>query len=112
MVTNSIACSYGAVSLILVLANRGKKTGYLATTIMILDILILAVLASGIGAASAAGVLGYNGNKHVHWDKVCHIFGKFCHQVSGAVLVSLLGSLAYLLLLVLSTLDLQKKNNY
>ncbi|KAK1395133.1 hypothetical protein POM88_014189 [Heracleum sosnowskyi] len=110
VVTNSLACSYGAVSLILVLANRGKRTGVLATTIIILDILILALLASGIGAASAVGVIGYNGNKHVHWNKVCHIFGKFCHQVLGAVAVSLLGSLAHLFLLVLSALDLQKKN--
>lgn len=112
VVTNSIACSYGAISLIIVLANRGKRTGVLATTILILDILMLALLASGIGAASAVGVLGYNGNKHVHWEKVCHVFGKFCHQVSGAIVVSLLGSLAYLFLLVLAALDLHKKNSY
>ena len=111
VVTNAISCGYGALSLILAVANRGKRNG-LAVMIIVLDILVLAVLASGIGAASAVGILGYNGNKHVHWEKVCHVFGKFCHQVAAAIVVSLLGSLAFLFLLVLSALDLQKKNYY
>ncbi|KAL1832532.1 hypothetical protein DCAR_0102547 [Daucus carota subsp. sativus] len=111
VVTNAISCGYGALSLILAVANRGKRNG-LAVLIIVLDILVLAVLASGIGAASAVGILGYNGNKHVHWEKVCHVFGKFCHQVAAAIVVSLLGSLAFLFLLVLSALDLQKKNYY
>ncbi|CAI8610571.1 unnamed protein product [Vicia faba] len=47
------------------------------------------------------GLLGYNGNSHVRWNKVCDVFDKFCHQVAASIILSLLGSLAFLLLIVI-----------
>ncbi|KAA8548513.1 hypothetical protein F0562_000220 [Nyssa sinensis] len=108
VVTNAIACSYAALSLLLTFANRGGKKG-LAMMIIILDLVMVALLFSGNGAATAVGVLGYQGNSHVRWNKVCNVFGKFCNQVAAAVVVSLLGSIAFLWLVALAALNLQKK---
>ncbi|XP_059628079.1 CASP-like protein 1E1 [Cornus florida] len=107
-VTNAIACSYGALSLILTLAIMGKKKWFYLM-IVILDLVVLVLLFSSTGAATAIGLIGYRGNSHVRWSKVCDVFDKFCHQVAAAIAISLLGSLAYLLLVVLAILKLHKK---
>lgn len=105
---NAIACSYAAISLILTLANRGGKKG-LTLMIIILDLVVVALLFAGTGAAAAVGLLGVQGNSHVQWNKVCNVFDKFCHQVAAAIIISFLGSLVFLLLVVLAALNLHKK---
>ncbi|KAK1390498.1 hypothetical protein POM88_018680 [Heracleum sosnowskyi] len=102
VVANALACSYGAVSLILKLANRGSNKSCLTKFTTIFDIIMLAVLASANGAAGAVGVLGLEGNDHVHWNKVCNIFGKFCNLVLVSLGFSLLGSLAFVFLVMLA----------
>ncbi|XP_057475402.1 CASP-like protein 1E1 [Actinidia eriantha] len=108
VVTNTIACTYAALSLVVILATRGGKKG-LALTITILDLVMVALLFSGEGAAAAVGIIGYKGYSHVRWNKVCNVFEEFCHQGAAAVVLSLLGSVAFFLLVVLSTLNLHKK---
>ncbi|CAI9118728.1 OLC1v1020332C1 [Oldenlandia corymbosa var. corymbosa] len=110
VVANAIACAYAALSLLLVLASRGKKKG-LTMLIITMDLLMVALLFSSGGAALAVGLIGYQGNSHVQWNKVCNVFGKFCHQVAGAIVVSLLGSAVFLLLVLLATLNLHKKHH-
>ncbi|KAK2992036.1 hypothetical protein RJ640_014897 [Escallonia rubra] len=109
VVANAIACSYAAVSLLLTLASRGGKKN-VALMIIILDLVMVALLFSGNGAATTAGLLGYQGNKHVQWNKVCNMFGKFCNQVAAAIAMSMLASLAFLLLVLLAALNLHKKH--
>lgn len=102
MVANAVACSYGAVSLILALANRGSNKRGLKNLIAIFDIIMVAVLASANGAAAAVGVLGREGNNHVHWNKVCNVFGRFCNLVIASVGFSVLGSLFFIFLVMLA----------
>lgn len=87
--------------MLLTFLNRGKRKELLETLITILDTFMVALLFSGNGAAAATGLLGYNGNSHVRWNKVCDVFDKFCHQVAASILLSLLGSIAFLLLIVI-----------
>ncbi|TKY54114.1 CASP protein 1E1 [Spatholobus suberectus] len=108
MVTNAIACTYAALSLLLALVNRGKSKG-LWTLITVLDAFMVALLFSGNGAAAAVGVLGYKGNSHVQWNKVCNVFGKFCDQMAASIGVSMLGSLAFLLLVVVPVVRLHRR---
>ncbi|GJY41394.1 CASP-like protein 1E2 [Tanacetum coccineum] len=108
VIANAIACAYAATSLIVILATSSKyKLASLIITI--LDLAMVALLFSAVGAASSIGVIGYKGNSHVHWDKVCNVFDKFCHQVAIAVFLSFAGSITYLLLIVISALKLHKK---
>ncbi|MED6119737.1 hypothetical protein PIB30_014601 [Stylosanthes scabra] len=105
LVTNAISCAYAAVSLLLTAANKGGKSKSLRILIFVLDALMVALLFSGIGAASAVGVLGYQGNSHVRWNKVCNVFGKFCHQMTVSIGISLLGSLAFLFLVMIPVIS-------
>ncbi|KAF8401539.1 hypothetical protein HHK36_012481 [Tetracentron sinense] len=109
VVTNAIACAYATLSLVLSIANRGGKSG-LALMLIILDLVMVALLFSGNGAAAAVGVLGYRGNSHVRWNKVCNIFGVYCRHIAASIVLSLLGSLVFFLLVVLSALNLHKKS--
>ncbi|XP_059648871.1 CASP-like protein 1E2 [Cornus florida] len=108
VVTNAITCSYAALSLVLTLSTMGKKKGF-SLALIILDLVMLALLFSSIGAATAVGFIGYEGNSHVRWNKVCNVFDKFCHQVAASLAMSLLGAFAYLLLIVLAAMKLHKK---
>ncbi|KAL6188635.1 hypothetical protein ACLB2K_040026 [Fragaria x ananassa] len=107
---NIIACVYAAFSLVLSFANRGTKKSSLEVFIIVLDMLMVGLLFSAIGAATAIGLIGYNGNSHVKWDKVCYVFGRFCHQVIAAVVLTQLGALAFIFLVVLAVSRLNKRS--
>ncbi|KAF8401541.1 hypothetical protein HHK36_012483 [Tetracentron sinense] len=109
VVTNSIACAYATLSLVLSIANRGGKSG-LALMLIILDLVMVALLFSGNGAAAAIGVVGYKGNSHAQWNKVCNVFGIYCRHIAASIVLSLLGALVFFLLVVLSALSLHKKS--
>ncbi|KAF3456142.1 hypothetical protein FNV43_RR00792 [Rhamnella rubrinervis] len=115
VVANAIACAYAAVSLVLSLADRGGKrsssSSALGLMLTVLDMIMVALLFSGVGAAGAIGLMGYVGNTRVNWHKVCDSFGKFCDQGAVAIFLSLLGSIAFLLLAMLSAMGLHKKIN-
>ncbi|KAK9052811.1 hypothetical protein SSX86_029441 [Deinandra increscens subsp. villosa] len=108
VIANAIACSYTALSLILTLATKGgtKKVSVMVT---ILDLVVVALLFSAIGASGAVGLIGYQGNSHVQWEKVCNVFDKFCHQVAAAMALSFIGSIAYLLLIELAVFDIYRR---
>nr|XP_043608724.1 CASP-like protein 1E2 [Erigeron canadensis] len=106
VIANAIACSYVAVSLILAFASKGGKNVSLMVTI--LDLVVMTLLFSSLGATGAVGLIGYEGNSHVQWKKVCNVFDKFCHQVAAAMVLSFIGSIAYLLLAVLSVFNVYK----
>ncbi|BFG15175.1 hypothetical protein CerSpe_014490 [Prunus speciosa] len=109
LVANATACAYAAFSLVLSLGNRGTKSG-LGLVIIFLDLLMVALLFSGNGAATAIGLMGYQGNSHVQWNKVCNVFGRFCNQVAAAIVLSLLGSLVFMYLVVLAALGLHRRS--
>nr|GFA81445.1 CASP-like protein 1E2 [Tanacetum cinerariifolium] len=77
--------------------------------VTILDLIMVVLLFSAIGATGAVGLIGYEGNSHVQWQKVCNVFDKFCHQVSTAMVLSFIGSIAYLMLIVFALINVHKR---
>ncbi|KAK9079899.1 hypothetical protein SSX86_001573 [Deinandra increscens subsp. villosa] len=108
VIANTIACSYGAASVILLLVTRGRNK-LVSLTVTILDLVMVVLIFSGIGGTASVGVIAYSGNSHVQWDKVCNMMDKFCHQVAIALFFSFAGGITYLLLIVLAALKLYKK---
>ncbi|XP_038875885.1 CASP-like protein 1E1 [Benincasa hispida] len=108
VVANGIACSYAAFSLVLSALNKGKSRGFIRSAIIVMDILTVALLFSGFGAAAAVGAIGRQGNSHLNWNKICNVFGRFCGQGAASLLLSLLGATSFLALSVLSALRLQR----
>ncbi|KAH7573623.1 hypothetical protein ACOSP7_007401 [Xanthoceras sorbifolium] len=113
VVTNAIACAYAAVSLLLLVVarNKGGKSGVVVMMIIVLDLAMVALLFSSNGAAGAIGIIGYQGNSHLQWNKVCNVFGKFCDRVAVSIVSSLFAALAFFLLVSFAALRLLKKPN-
>ncbi|CAN4093620.1 unnamed protein product [Withania somnifera] len=112
VVVNSIACAYANVSLVLSLENRGRTKVLISLTLILLYLIMVALLYSAVGAATAIGLIGYKGNSHVRWNKVCNVFGKFCGQVAAGIAISLVGSIVFLLLLLFALLNLHKSRHH
>ncbi|EYU43899.1 hypothetical protein MIMGU_mgv1a014325mg [Erythranthe guttata] len=109
VVANAIACAHAAISLALTLANRSGKKG-ITMIVVLFDLVMVALLFSGVGAAASIGVMGFEGNSHVQWKKVCNVFGKFCHQAAAAIGLSGVAALVFFLLVALATWNLHKKH--
>ncbi|KAI9119203.1 hypothetical protein K1719_009878 [Acacia pycnantha] len=109
LVSNAIACSYGAASLVIteVAARRSNNVNNLRLRLAVTtsDLVIMALLFSANGAAAAIGMIGQKGNSHVHWMKVCDEFTAFCRHMTTAVVLSLAGSTVFLGLVALSLLS-------
>ncbi|KAG6591609.1 hypothetical protein SDJN03_13955, partial [Cucurbita argyrosperma subsp. sororia] len=105
---NVIASLYGLLTLTISLANK-NRSNILALLITILDLVMVALLSSSAGAAIAIGIIGYHGNSHVRWNKVCDTFGRFCKQVAAASALSLAGAFVFMLLVILVVVGLQKR---
>ncbi|KAL2459235.1 CASP-like protein 1E1 [Forsythia ovata] len=108
VVANAIACAYAAISLVLTMTNRAGKKG-LGMIITIFDLVMVALLFSSAGASFAVGLIGFRGNSHLQWKKVCNVFDKFCDQTAAAIGISLVGSILFFLMVLLATLNLHKK---
>ncbi|KAF5206491.1 Casp-like protein 1e1 [Thalictrum thalictroides] len=110
MVINIIACVYAAISLVLSIASRAGSKGLLLMLI-ILDLVMMALLFSANGAAAAIGLIGVHGNSHLRWNKICNIFGSNCQHVVASVVVSTIGASVFLLLILLTVVNLQKRSH-
>ncbi|XWS36218.1 hypothetical protein CRYUN_Cryun20dG0066500 [Craigia yunnanensis] len=109
LISNAIAFSYAAASLvasILAVWTSKDKTGIV---LVILDMTIMGLLFSANGASIAVGVIGQDGNSHVQWKMVCNWVRGFCHQITAAIILSLVGSLVFFWLVALAILNLHKK---
>ncbi|WJX85032.1 hypothetical protein P8452_67539 [Trifolium repens] len=106
LVSNAIGCSYAVISMVISTIARtgGNKTTLLMITI--LDLIIMALLFSANGAGAAVGVLGQKGNSHVQWMKVCNVFDAYCRHMTVALVLSIIGSSVFLLIVVHSVFKL------
>ncbi|KAE8681611.1 CASP-like protein 1E1 [Hibiscus syriacus] len=108
-VSNAIAFSYVAASLVASMAVQTSKD-MTETVLVVLDMTIMGLLLSANGAAIAVGVLGQYGNSRVQWRRVCNMLGGFCHQMTAAIILSLVASSIFFWLAALVILNLHKKS--
>lgn len=109
VVANAIACAHSLISMIIALANKGGNKG-IATFVMLADLVMVALLFSSLGAAVSIGLMGYKGNTHVQWKKVCNVFDRFCDRAIVALALSAAAALIFFILVVLATLRRHKKH--
>ncbi|KVH88534.1 Uncharacterized protein family UPF0497, trans-membrane plant [Cynara cardunculus var. scolymus] len=98
----------GVLSILALIKRKGSSAEVLFHFV-ILDALLLAIMASATGAAGAVAYIGFKGNSHTRWNKVCDIYDSFCGHVAASVVLSALPSVALLLLVWLSVFVLSKK---
>lgn len=42
---------------------------------------MVALVSAGVSATTAIAYVGYKGNSHTHWGKLCGIYDCFCHSI-------------------------------
>ncbi|XP_042481012.1 CASP-like protein 1B2 [Macadamia integrifolia] len=90
-------------------AYKFDFNGFRPLIITILDMGTVALVSSGLGAATAMAELGENGNSHARWSKICDKFGTFCDHGRGALIASFIGLGLLMFLNLLSMVTLFKK---
>ncbi|KAK9063861.1 hypothetical protein SSX86_017733 [Deinandra increscens subsp. villosa] len=108
----SVACFYSIITGLLSVLALVKRTGgspKMVFHFVLLDALLLGIMASATGAAGGVGYIGYKGNKHTRWSKICNVYGSFCSHIAASAIVSLLPSMALVLLVWVSVFALSKK---
>ncbi|KAF5771640.1 putative casparian strip membrane protein [Helianthus annuus] len=108
----SVTCFYSVITgLLSALALVKMTEGSTKTQVhlAILDALLLGIMASATGAAGGVGYIGFKGNNHTGWTKICNVYGSFCRHIAASIAVSLLPSVALLLLVWVSVFILSKK---
>ncbi|KAI3505723.1 hypothetical protein L1887_27921 [Cichorium endivia] len=108
----SVACLYsiitGVLSLLALMKPGGSSTK-LQFHFVILDALLLGIVAAATGAAGGVSYIGFKGNSHTRWNKVCDQFGSYCVHIAASIILSLISSITLLLLVWLSVYALSKK---
>ncbi|XP_044506122.1 CASP-like protein 1D1 [Mangifera indica] len=106
-----IACLYSIIKIVAMFLKVFKPTfsKKLLLHFALLDLLIFGVVVSATGAAGAVGYVGWKGDGHVGWSKVCPIYDKFCGHTAKSIAMSLLASVILFLLSMLSIFSLYKR---
>ncbi|KAK7281434.1 hypothetical protein RIF29_09422 [Crotalaria pallida] len=78
--------------------------------IAILDMMVMALVSAGDGAATFISELGRNGNTHARWNKICDKFETYCRQGGGALIASFVGFILLLIITGMSITKLLKPN--
>ncbi|KAA8548514.1 hypothetical protein F0562_000219 [Nyssa sinensis] len=111
VVALSVACLYSIITSLVSLFAL-LKPGYstkLLVHCVIIDVLMLGIVAAATGAAGGVAYVGLKGNSHVHWQKICNSYDKFCRYVGSAIFISLFASVLLVLLVILSIYSLSRK---
>ncbi|CAA7388622.1 unnamed protein product [Spirodela intermedia] len=99
---NAIVCIYSAASLWIWMKGGTKK---LTFALAMVDLVAVVLLFSGLGSASAMGILFRKGYGDF-CPNICKAFSKFCAHVFAGIAMSTFSAVAYLLLVFLSLVNL------
>nr|CAB3466479.1 unnamed protein product [Digitaria exilis] len=100
VIANAIAGTYNLLVLIIRRLILQRRTASLV--VHMLDMVIMALLATGAATAASMAELGKKGNLHARWNPICDKFGSFCSRGGIAIVSSFIGVALMLALNLLS----------
>ncbi|CAH8361156.1 unnamed protein product [Eruca vesicaria subsp. sativa] len=110
VVANAIVSGYLILSLPLAFVHIIKnKTENSRILLIVLDVAMVGLLASGASAAAAIVYLAHNGNNNTNWFAVCQQFNSFCERISGSLIGSFIAVFLLILLICLSAIALSRR---
>ncbi|URD74728.1 CASP-like protein [Musa troglodytarum] len=110
IIANVLVLVYSIASLALSFVNRAASKGF-ELALSLADVVMLAFLFTSNGAASAIILVAEQGQARFFWTKfICGNASGFCARVKAAIVLSMFAAVAYLLLVFLKLLVLQKKS--
>ncbi|XP_042503708.1 CASP-like protein 1 [Macadamia integrifolia] len=72
------------------------------------DVVMVGVVAAASGAGGFVGYIWLKGNSKVGWNKVCNIYGRFCKQIGTSIFISIVVSILFAVLVVLSAYSVHR----
>ncbi|XP_020275078.1 CASP-like protein 1E1 [Asparagus officinalis] len=105
---NALSFFFSTVSFALTIINRSSFANL--PLLYIIDQVTVVLLFTSNGAAAAITMALKKGNDEFGWAKICSLAGKFCSEVTAAIVLSMFAALAYVLLLLLSIIALHKRS--
>lgn len=114
VVANAVACGYTVLSLIPSVAGKlaarsGAYPNASAFLLAVFDLVMVALVSAGASAAAAIGYVGYKGNSHTNWLKICNNFDRFCHHTAGAIVISFVGDIIFMILTIMSIYSIYRR---
>eukprot|EP00253_Pinus_taeda_P023380 PITA_23380 len=111
VVANAVACGYTLLSFIFSVTDKFPSSTLSAFLLSVTDLVMVALVSSGVSAATAIAYVGYKGNSHTQWRKICGIYDRFCHHGVEALVVSFVGLVIFMALSVMSIYSLYSRTN-
>eukprot|EP00253_Pinus_taeda_P016255 PITA_16255 len=71
VVANAVACCYTLISFILSVTGKFASSTQSAFLLSVSDLVMVALVSAGVSAAAAIAYVGYKGNSHTQWGKLC-----------------------------------------
>lgn len=105
---NATVFFFSTISFALSIINRSSVANM--SLLSLVDLVTVALLFSCNGAAAAITIVAEKGTSNFAWFKFCDVTGEFCSEVTGALVLSMIASLAYFLLLLISILGFHKRS--
>ncbi|KAJ6835904.1 CASP-like protein 1B1 [Iris pallida] len=90
VIANATVSTYNLLVLLLSFFLSKRKAYHL--TVHIMDLVMMALLATGAAAAASMAELGKNGNYHARWSPICDRFEAYCHRGGLALTASFIGA--------------------
>ncbi|KAL0709540.1 hypothetical protein Bca4012_016518 [Brassica carinata] len=111
VVANAVVSGYLILSLPLafvhIVKNKNENSRIL---LIVLDVAMVGLLASGASSAAAIVYLAHNGNNNTNWFSVCQQFNSFCERISGSLIGSFIAVALLILLICLSAIALSRRH--
>nr|XP_010943799.1 casparian strip membrane protein 2-like [Elaeis guineensis] len=76
--------------------------------LLIFDTVMVGLTTAAASAAAAIVYLAHTGSKKANWVAICLRFDGFCQHISGAVVVSFVAVVLFMVLVVMSALAMRK----
>ncbi|KAL4202602.1 hypothetical protein AMTRI_Chr02g264460 [Amborella trichopoda] len=111
VVANAVACAYSIFTAVVSGVSKKSPSDKLLFHLPFFDAVFAGIVGSATGASAAIAYVGLKGNSHAMWPAICPVFGKFCRYVGGSTAVSLVASIAFVLLVGLSSHSLYRRRS-
>ncbi|KAJ0260986.1 Casparian strip membrane protein 5 [Hirschfeldia incana] len=110
VVANAVVSGYLILSLPFAFVHIVKnKIENSRIILIVLDVAMVGLLASGASSAAAIVYLAHNGNNNTNWFAVCQQFNSFCERISGSLIGSFIAVALLILLISLSAIALSRR---
>ncbi|CAI0396865.1 unnamed protein product [Linum tenue] len=101
---NGIVCGFSVVSLFFILPQLGKSSSSAAQSplnlfyLLLHEMVMMGLMTAACGAATAIGLVGYDGIEEIGWMSFCENVPNFCHKMLASVVLSYMVLCTYLAL--------------